>query len=106
MHYMAKKKARKAPHHGISNAAVNDASAFPVCRVAKLRKIAGSLQSGLDEVPTDKAEKSSHPELQCSEEIQEKFAARQNVCPKLAAKIAAWRAAKLSGTKGFHEAQL
>ena len=96
---MAKKKARKAPHHGISNAAVNDASAFPVCRVAKIRRIAGSLQCGLDEVPTDKAEKSSHPELQCSEEIQEKLAAQGSAYPKLAAKIAAWKAAKMSGSK-------
>ena len=71
----------------------------PICRVAKLRKVVGSLQCGLEEDSNDNPAKSLHPELQSSEVIQEKFAAQETACPKLAAKIAAWRAAKTSGSK-------
>ena len=96
-HCVPKKKLRKALHQDPSGAPASEASAAPVCRVAKLRRLAGSLQSGLDEGPTDQAAKSLHPELRSSEELQQRYSAQLNACPKLAAKIAAWKAAKLSG---------
>ena len=89
---MPLKKFRKTQQPARGTVFDAEPAAAPMCRPGKIRKveIAGALRSGLADEQPEKIE-SSHPELQNSCDIQDRYAALSATCPKLAAKIAAWR---------------